>query len=63
MDYLRVGAVVARQRAFIYNVVKQHSQSGTIHPGLQILGEGGTCSVILLLFLPSCCLLACRDTT
>lgn len=40
MDYLRVGAIVARQRAFIYDVIKQRSQSGTVHKGLEVMAQG-----------------------
>ena len=40
MDYLRVGAIVARQRAFIYDVIKQRSQSGTVHKGLEMMSQG-----------------------
>lgn len=47
IDYLRVGAVVARQRAFIYDVIKQRSQSGTVHKGLEVMAQGTRLSSVL----------------
>ena len=45
MDYLRVKQIVARQRHFIYEIIKQRSQSGKVYPGLEIFSQGGVSRV------------------
>lgn len=40
MDYLGVGAIVARQRSFICERVHQQSQLETVYPGLQLFKNG-----------------------
>lgn len=40
MDYLNVTSIVEKQRAFIYDRIKGRSQSGIIHPGLQLFRQG-----------------------
>jgi histone acetyltransferase len=47
MDYLRVKQIVARQRQFIYEIIKQRSQSGKVYPGLEIFSQGGRLQSVL----------------
>jgi hypothetical protein len=40
MDYLRVTETVAKQRAFIFDRVKQRTQTGTVYSALELFASG-----------------------
>ena len=40
MDYLRVSETVAKQRAFVYERLKQRSSTGVVYSGLEIFNQG-----------------------
>ena len=40
MDYLNTRAVLAKQRSFIYDRIRERSRAGEVYPGLELFGLG-----------------------